>query len=124
MPGATTAHFTERLRSGGMSDAVYDDIGGTYTTTRQPDPRLAARLHAALGDASPVLDVGAGAGSYEPTDRPVVAVEPSTTMLSQRAAGAAPAVRAVAQRLPFRHMSFAGALAVLTVHHWPDPRAG
>ncbi len=103
---------------------LYDRIGDTYATTRRPDPRVAARIHSALGDAQRVLNVGAGAGSYEPTDRQVVAVEPSTVMLAQRPAHAAPAVRAVAATLPFPDGAFDAAMAVLTVHHWPDQRAG
>lgn len=64
--------------------------------------------------------MGAGAGSYEPRDRHVVAVEPSLTMIRQRPVDAAPAVRAVAAALPFRDASFDAALAILTIHHWPD----
>ena len=75
---------------------MYDRIGGQYRHGRREDPRIAARIRAALGDASPVVNVGGGSGSYEPRDRPVVAVEPSTVMLSQRPRDAAPAVRAVA----------------------------
>jgi SAM-dependent methyltransferase len=105
-------------------EPVYDSIGAGYSHVRRPDPRIAQRLHAALGAAARVLNVGAGAGSYEPTDRTVVAVEPSTTMIKQRPAAAAVAVRAVADSLPFRRATFDGALALLTVHHWPDPVAG
>jgi hypothetical protein len=55
--------------------ARYDDIGTTYAATRRPDPRLAARIHAALGPARTVVNVGAGTGSYEPgPPRQVVAV--------------------------------------------------
>ena len=71
-----------------------------------------------------MLNVGAGAGSYEPTDRIVVAVEPSAVMLAQRPAGAPPAVQAVAEALPFPDASFDAAMAVLTLHHWTDQRAG
>ncbi len=91
---------------------------------RRPDPRIAAAIGAALGDAVTVLDVGSGTGSYEPPGRQVIAVEPSRTMISQRRAGAAPVVQAVAGQLPFPDASFDVALAVLTVHHWPDYRAG
>lgn len=104
--------------------ALYDTIGVGYGIVRRPDPRIAAQLHAGLGDASPVLNVGAGTGSYEPTDRRVVAVEPSREMIDQRPAGAAPVARAVAGALPFPDRTFAGALALLTLHHWPDPWAG
>lgn len=104
--------------------ALYDTIGVGYSDLRRPDPRIAGRLHDALGSARCVLNVGAGAGSYEPTDRRVVAVEPSPEMIRQRAPNAAPAVRAVAGALPFADHTFDGALALLTVHHWPDPIAG
>lgn len=103
---------------------VYDRIGRSYARTRRPDPRIAAQIDDALGDARTVVNVGAGTGSYEPRDRPVVAVEPSTEMLRQRSPGAAPAVRAVAEALPFADGSFDAALAVLTVHHWTDQAAG
>jgi len=91
---------------------------------RRPDPRLAAAITRALGDAATVVNVGAGAGSYEPIDRRVVAVEPSAAMIAQRPAGSAPVVQASATDLPFRDAGFAAALAVLTVHHWPDQVRG
>jgi SAM-dependent methyltransferase len=71
-----------------------------------------------------VVNVGAGAGSYEPTDRFVVAVEPAMTMIRQRQSGSAPVVQASATCLPFRDASFAAALAILTMHHWPDQARG
>jgi SAM-dependent methyltransferase len=85
---------------------------------------VAAHIHAALGAARRVVNLGAGAGSYEPADRMVVAVEPSTTMLGHRPPGAAPAVRARAEALPFCDAAFDAALAVLTVHHWNDLERG
>jgi SAM-dependent methyltransferase len=103
---------------------LYDSIGRGYRRFRRPDPRIAAAISRALGAATSVANVGAGAGSYEPSDRKVVAVEPSLTMLRQRARDAAPAVRAVAAALPFRDASFDAALAVLTIHHWPDLERG
>src|SRR5277367_4702143 len=102
----------------------YDTIGATYTVTRRTEPRIAARTWAALGDARTVLNVGAGTGSYEPPDRDVTSVEPSAVMRAQRPAGAAPCVAAAAERLPFEDQSFDAAMAVSTVHHWPDPIAG
>ncbi|WP_290056403.1 class I SAM-dependent methyltransferase [Amycolatopsis solani] len=104
--------------------ARYDEIGVGYVLGRRTDPRWLAPVLAALGTAGSVLDVGSGTGSYEPPSRRVVAVEPSAEMIRQRAAGAAPVVRAVAEALPFRSSSFDAALAVLTVHHWPDWRRG
>jgi SAM-dependent methyltransferase len=106
------------------SGQLYDTIGGTYATTRRTEPRIAAQVWAALGDAQTVLNVGAGTGSYEPPDRDVTAVEPSAVMRAQRPAGAAPCVAAGAQSLPFEDQSFDAAMAFATVHHWPDPIAG
>jgi len=103
---------------------LYDAIGVGYADRRRPDPRIAQRLVDALGRAGSVLNVGAGTGSYEPTDRKVVAVEPSPEMIRQRPATATPVTRAVAGALPFADDTFDGALALLTVHHWPDPAAG
>lgn len=107
-----------------MNEAAYDRIGRGYSDVRRPDPRIAARIDAALGDAHTVLNVGAGAGSYEPADREVVAVEPSAEMIGQRPAGSAPVVQANAEDLPFDNDSFDAAMAVLTVHHWADREAG
>jgi SAM-dependent methyltransferase len=104
--------------------ALYDVIGRQYRSRRRSDPRIAARLTAALGPARSVLNVGAGAGSYEPEDRVVVAAEPSAVMVAQRPPGTAPAVRAVAEALPFADRSFDVVLAVLTMHHWTDPVGG
>ena len=112
-------------RGGDMSSAqLYDTIGAAYTVTRRTEPRIAARIWAALGDARTVVNVGAGTGSYEPPDRDVTAVEPSAVMRAQRPAGAAPCVAAAAESLPFGDQSFGAAMAVSTIHHWPDPIAG
>jgi SAM-dependent methyltransferase len=102
----------------------YERHGRTYARHRRPDPRIAARIHAALGDAHTVLNVGAGAGSYEPDDRCVLAVEPSATMRAQRPAGAAPALDARAEALPFDDRAFEAATACVTIHHWEPPEAG
>ncbi|WP_329557149.1 MerR family transcriptional regulator [Streptomyces sp. NBC_00696] len=103
---------------------LYDAIGGAYTTTRRTEPRIAAQIWDALGDARSVLNVGAGTGSYEPADRDVTAVEPSAVMRGQRPAGSAPCVDATAEQLPFEDQSFDAAMAVSTVHHWGDVAAG
>ena len=105
-------------------DFDYERGGQHYATVRRTDPRIAAVVHHALGPARTVLNVGAGAGSYEPTDRYVVALEPSAAMRAQRPAHAVPAVHGVAGHLPFDDESFDAAMATLTVHQWPDMRAG
>jgi ubiquinone/menaquinone biosynthesis C-methylase UbiE len=108
-----------------MSSAeLYDTIGATYTVTRRTEPRIATQIWAALGDARTVLNVGAGTGSYEPPDRDVTAVEPSSVMRAQRPAGAAPCVAATAESLPFADQSFDAAMASATIDHWQDPIAG
>jgi SAM-dependent methyltransferase len=104
--------------------ARYDAFGHDYSTRRQPDPRIASRILQALGDARTVLNVGAGTGNYEPADRSVVAVEPSMVMAAQRPRDRPPAVLAAAEALPFADDSVDAVMAVLTVHHWDDIRAG
>ncbi len=101
-----------------MSPARYDDIGEGYARTRREDPLLRGRVHAALGAARTIVNVGAGAGSYEPRDRHVIAVEPSDVMAAQRPPELAPAIRASAGALPLRDDSVDAAMAILTIHHW------
>ena len=108
-----------------MSDrGLYDRISEGYAQARRGDARIEGQIHSALGDAATVLNVGAGTGNYELSDRLVVALEPSTAMIAQRAADAAPVVRGVAEHLPFPDGSFDVAMATLTVHHWPEVGAG
>jgi SAM-dependent methyltransferase len=104
--------------------ALYDTIGIDYAQLRKPDLRIAAQIEHALGAARTVLNVGAGAGSYEPADRDVVALEPSAEMISQRPAGSAPAVQGSAGAIPFPDQSFDAVMGVLTIHHWPDQQQG
>lgn len=104
--------------------ARYDDIGTTYTETRRADPHIAAAIWDALGDARSVVNVGAGAGSYEPEDREVVAIEPSRTMIERRPVGAAPVFEGTAEALPLEDASVDAAMAVLTIHHWRDVSRG
>ena len=103
---------------------TYDSMGINYAELRKPDPRIARYITHALGDASTVLNVGAGTGSYEPADRQVTAVEPSREMIRQRKPGAVPAIEACAESLPFPDKSFDASMAILTIHHWTDKRAG
>ncbi|WP_433930377.1 class I SAM-dependent methyltransferase [Sorangium cellulosum] len=103
---------------------LYDRIGTCYSATRRTDPRIAALIRGALGDARSLINVGAGTGAYEPTDREVLAVEPSETMIGQRPLGSAPALQARAEDLPLPDRSYDAALAVNTLHHWTDLRAG
>jgi SAM-dependent methyltransferase len=114
-------HLVDRVVAQGTR---YDVIGHGYAAYRRPDPRIAAAIHVALGDARTVLNVGAGTGSYEPTDRPVVAVEPSTAMALQRPAHLPPAVRAVAESLPLADQSVDASMAIMTIQHWTDWRRG
>jgi SAM-dependent methyltransferase len=104
--------------------AKYDTIGLNYAELRKPDPRIAAAIQQALGDAHTVLNVGAGTGSYEPADRLVTAVEPSLEMIRKRTTSAAKVVQASAEHLPFDDDTFDAAMAILTIHHWPDKEAG
>lgn len=105
-------------------DFDYEAGGAGYGTQRRADPRIEALVHEALGDARTVVNVGAGAGSYEPAGRTVLAVEPSASMRAQRKPGSAPVVEAVAAALPVRTDAVDAAMAMITVHQWPDPAAG
>ena len=106
----------------GESVAEYDRIGAGYAAVRRPDPRLAAIIETALGDATTVLNVGVGSGSYESNDREVTALEPALVMLAQH--GGRRRVQGVAEAIPFPDASFDAAMAILTVHHWQDLRRG
>ena len=121
--GRAARRHPARPRPGAVT-ARYDRIGRSYDATRGEDPRIAAQIWAALGDAETVLNVGAGTGHYEPRDRAVTAVEPSPVMRAQRPPGAAPAIDAVAGALPFADGAFDAAMAILSDHHWPDRDAG
>ena len=107
-----------------MTSARYDTIGINYAELRKPDERIASAIDQALGDARTVLNVGAGTGSYEPSNRDVTAVEPSMEMIRKRKPTAAKAVQATAENLPFGDQSFDAAMAIMTIHHWPDKAAG
>src|SRR3954466_168005 len=102
----------------------YDASRATYSLTRRPDPRFAAAVERALGDARTVVNVGAGAGSYESPDREVIAIEPSEARRAQRPAGAPDAIDARAEALPLEDASADAAMAILSLHHWSDPLAG
>lgn len=111
-------------RDGSAGDADYGVIGHGYRNYRQPEPAFAAAITAALGDAARVLNVGAGAGSYEPTDRKVTAVEPSAAMRSQRPGHLGEAVDATAESLPFDDDAFDATMTTFSVHQWRDLEAG
>jgi SAM-dependent methyltransferase len=110
-----------RISAGGVR---YDTIGRGYSAHRRADPRIAAAVHRALGDAKTVVNVGAGTGSYEPTDRPVIPIEPSTAMTLQRDPALPPAVLGVAESLPLADDTADAAMAVMTLHHWADVDRG
>ena len=114
-PGVTTLNIRHQ---------VYESIGVGYASARRPDPPIYLLIVDALGDARTVLNVGAGGGNYEPSERSVIAVEPSLKMISQRRYGSGPALQGVAEALPFSNKSFDAALATFTLHHWTDVSAG
>jgi hypothetical protein len=116
--------FPSRKTDGSAGDADYASIGTVYRNYRVADPRIARFVHAALGDARMVLNIGAGTGSYEPTDRNVTAVEPSATMREKRPLHLPRAIDACAERLPFPDQCFDAAMGTFTVHQWSDLYAG
>jgi len=120
----SSQHNTQRHRDGSAGDANYGIIGVRYTDFRRPDPRIATLIEEALGQARTVLNVGAGAGSYEPRDRAVTAVEPSSEMRNQRPARLPAAIDAVAEHLPFPDGSFDASMSTFSVHQWKDLDAG
>jgi hypothetical protein len=105
-------------------DFDYNARGQTYAQRRRTDPRIAALVHQALGSARTVLNIGAGAGSYEPEDRYVLAIEPSATMRAQRPPHLTPAIDGVAEKLPLDDQSVDASMAMVTVHQWPDFKKG
>lgn len=112
------------MREAVTMETRYDSIGINYSRLRLPDRRIASFIDDALGTAQTVLNVGAGTGSYEPSNRSVMAIEPSLEMIRQRAPTAAKVIQASAEDLPFDDKSFDASMAILTVHHWEDQGAG
>ena len=102
----------------------YDTIGLNYSNLRKPDPRIAALLESKLGDAQTIVNIGAGTGSYEPKNKHVIAVEPSSIMIAQRPTNSAPVTQCSAEDLPFSDNQFDLSLAILTIHHWQDQLQG
>jgi SAM-dependent methyltransferase len=107
-----------------VDEAIYNRVGRRYSARRRTDPRIAAAVEGALGDARSVVNVGAGTGSYEPAGREVIAIEPSAVMIAQRPAGAAPVIQAAAESLPLADDSVDAAMAIFSDHHWSDRAAG
>lgn len=101
-------------------DAIYDKIGNNYSVTRCTDPRIARQLNCELQGATRIVNIGAGTGSYEPENVDLVAVEPSSKMISQRKISAHPVEQAFAEKLPFENNSFSHAMTVLSMHHWEN----
>jgi SAM-dependent methyltransferase len=113
-----------RHEDGSAGDVDYGQIGDGYSNFRKPDPHIAKQILGALGNATHILNIGAGTGSYEPADRQVTAVEPSESMRAQRPPGLAPAIDGVAEDLPFEDASFDASMAIVTVHQWSDLEKG
>jgi hypothetical protein len=118
------AGWTDGMREQSAGDVDDERRGNGYSAVRRADPRFATYVHRSLGGARTVVNVGAGAGSYEPTDRHVVAVEPSATMRAQRPRHLAPALDATAEALPYDDGAFDAAMATITIHQWPDLAKG
>ncbi|MDQ6775236.1 MAG: class I SAM-dependent methyltransferase [Actinomycetota bacterium] len=107
-----------------MASALYDQIGRGYARSRCADSRIARAIELALGDAQHLVNVGAGTGSYEPTDRRVLAVEPAAEMRAQRPVDSAPCLAAGAEELPLATASVDAAMAIYTDFHWRDRSKG
>ena len=103
---------------------IYNKIGVGYAQTRQEDPKLYNRILQNLGDAKSVVNIGAGAGSYEPKNLEVLAVEPSEVMIQQRKPGSAPVIQATADKLPLKDKSYDAAMTVISIHHWHNQQQG
>lgn len=101
-----------------MNDARYDEIGKGYSSTRREDPSIRKAIHDALGAAKTIVNVGAGTGLYEPSDRHVIAIEPSDVMAAQRSRTLSPALRGTAGTLPLRDGAVDAAMSILSIHHW------
>jgi SAM-dependent methyltransferase len=101
-------------------NTIYDDIGINYSVTRCTDPKIAKQLYSELQGAARIVNIGAGTGSYEPENVELVAVEPSSKMISQRKIGSHSVEKAFAEKLPFENNSFTHAMTVLSMHHWEN----
>ena len=103
----------------------YNSLKHSYSAQRTTDPRIETYVHNALGNAQTIINVGAGAGSYEPADKYVIAVEPSANMRAQRLLNnKVPAINEKAENLSFDDNSFDASMAIITIHHWLDLEKG
>lgn len=110
---------------------THEHNGGTHEqleherqTPRPADRRIVRQIHEALGDARSVANVGAGTAEYEPTDRWVLAIEPTEHRITSRAHGLTTPIRGYAESLPIPSSSVDAAMACLTLHQWADWRVG
>jgi SAM-dependent methyltransferase len=101
-------------------EPIYDDIGINYSVRRCTDPKIANQLYLELEGAARIVNIGAGTGSYEPENVDLVAVEPSSEMISQRKTDSHRVEQAFAEKLPFENNSFSHAMTVLSMHHWEN----
>ncbi|MEU8759610.1 class I SAM-dependent methyltransferase [Streptomyces sp. NPDC048659] len=115
---------TEDGGAGGVGRAAHGPVGPDRSSRRRPDDRIAQAIAEALGGARSVVNVGAGAGSYETAAGRITPVEPSESMRARRPVRLARAVDAVAEDLPFPDDTFDGAMTLFSVHQWSDVTAG
>ncbi len=119
-----TSTKKEQMANHPAGDFDYDTHDQGYAQQRRTDPRIAALIHKALGSSRTILNIGAGAGSYEPQDRYVLALEPSAAMRAQRPPHLSPAIHGIAENLPFDDQSIDASMAMITIHQWQSAEKG